>query len=343
MLRAVWSVVFLSTPHRTPRTLHTQYFVWHKTTLWREVCSLKIIVCRSRALCLIRTRRGLIFHLFHFLNASPLYFYHLTVMNNHLIHVQNGLVVWPHKVRLQVMSPTPLLRSAVQRLLPFIYHQSWQASAQQWILERTPQIQLVCSEVDKRLSIGRVASPLLCRREKQVQSLQEFITPLEVHPTFEARETCRKKRTQTEIEQRPKKLTGDNEREKRLSTASERNGLDNKSSRSLKNTSRWSSRGEKTILLRLSEAEFHSKLLLEEQRNQILSEARSEIHMQKLKGRKSSASWTDKFILIVWRVYQANQVFENSRWEQARLQAELENREGTHHSYENSSRSGRIE
>ena len=46
---------------------------------------------------------------------------------------------------------------------------------------------LVCSEVDKRLSIGRVASPLLCRREKQVQSLQEFITPLEAHPTFEAR------------------------------------------------------------------------------------------------------------------------------------------------------------
>ena len=40
-------------------------------------------ICHSRAPCLTLTRHGLIFHLFHFLNASPLYFYHLTTRRLH--------------------------------------------------------------------------------------------------------------------------------------------------------------------------------------------------------------------------------------------------------------------
>ena len=70
------------------------------------------IVGPSRAPCLILIRHGLIFHLFHFLNASPLYFNHLTVTNNHQIHaLQGGLVDWLFQVRLQIprhftLSPT---------------------------------------------------------------------------------------------------------------------------------------------------------------------------------------------------------------------------------------------
>ena len=67
------------------RTLH-----WKRVLAFgpRMLCDarcvpFKTIVCRSRASCLFRTRCGLIFHLAQFFhNASPLLFFHLTVMNN---------------------------------------------------------------------------------------------------------------------------------------------------------------------------------------------------------------------------------------------------------------------
>ena len=63
--------------------------------------------------------------------------------------------------------------------------------------------------------------------------------------------------------------------------------------------------------------------------NPILSEARSEMHMQELKTKTADIALRElnrQFILIVW----STTIRENSRREQAWLQAELENRERAH-------------
>ena len=84
---------------------------------------------------------------------------------------------------------------------------------------------------------------------------------------------------------------------------------------------------------KLSEAEYHTRLLLEEQRNQILSEARSEMNVQEfLKKKKKSADMVlresnRQIHSHRMGLYQANQVYENSRREQIPLFAEMENRE----------------
>ena len=80
--------------------------IWGRPFLFffffRFCVTCKTTVRRSHASCLIRARRGLIFHPFLFLSIFPLYFILLTVMNNHLIHAQqDGLVDWPYKVILQ--------------------------------------------------------------------------------------------------------------------------------------------------------------------------------------------------------------------------------------------------
>ena len=90
----------------------------------------------------------------------PLYYYHLAVTANHLIHGQQDcLVVEPHEVLLQVMSPTPSWRSAVQRLLLFTDRQGGQVFAP------------FSSPV--RPSIGRSASPLLMQSRRDTRSVQE--------------------------------------------------------------------------------------------------------------------------------------------------------------------------
>ena len=107
--------VFVYTPHRVARTLHTvsrarlhtHYFPAFGSMMHCDAkcVTFKTIVRRSRASCLILTRRGLIFHLFLFfitlLHSETL----LTVMNNHLIHAQqDGLVDLPYKVLLHFLS-----------------------------------------------------------------------------------------------------------------------------------------------------------------------------------------------------------------------------------------------
>ena len=65
--------------------------------------------------------------------------------------------------------------------------------------------------------------------------------------------------------------------------------------------------GEQAALSKLSAAECHTRLLLEEQRSQILSEARSEMNMQDFCFEKKqkvqtwpSVNLNDRFILIEW-------------------------------------------
>ena len=106
-------------------------------------------------------------------------------MNDHPIHAQpDGPVDWPYKLLLQVMSPTPLLRSSVQRLPKF--------SAQCTILARTSQLHLCLRKWMRDKALECWIHHCSRRTEKQVQPLQEFITPLEkvlcqAHLTFEAR------------------------------------------------------------------------------------------------------------------------------------------------------------
>ena len=55
---------------------------------------------------------------------------------------QDCLFDWPYTVRLQVMSPTPPLRSAGQRLILFTDHQGGQVCAQKTILVTAPHLHL---------------------------------------------------------------------------------------------------------------------------------------------------------------------------------------------------------
>ena len=101
--------------------------------------------------------------------------------------------------------------------------------------------------------------------------------------------------------------------------------------------------GEQTALSRLSEAEFHTGLFLEEQRNHVFSEAKSEMNMQ-----QSRAESADYAIRELNRQihYHPNHGFETSRWEQACFQAVLEIRARAHQTArinKTVQRSGRIE
>ena len=94
---------FMKNRHHTvtAHTLHTQHFLLRGSRLLcDEKCVLfETTVRHSRASCLIRTRRGLIFHAYIFFSTLPLHFVLLTVMNNHLIQAQqDGLVDWQYKV-----------------------------------------------------------------------------------------------------------------------------------------------------------------------------------------------------------------------------------------------------
>ena len=109
VLKWKFPAVFICKHYIAPRTLwhfaHVPFSrVWLKiesqTQCEANFVPSKQMFSRPRATRLIRTRHGLIFHLFHFLDVSTLYFNHLAVTNTDLIHAQqDGLVDWPYKVR----------------------------------------------------------------------------------------------------------------------------------------------------------------------------------------------------------------------------------------------------
>ena len=140
--------------------------------------SLKRIVCRSRASCLIHCW---IIHFSHIHNTTPLYFHHLIVTAEHPTHgQQDGFVVCPCTVRSQVVSPTPPWRSAVQRWLQFTDHQGGHSvdnSGED--VTSAP----VFSEVEGRQSIGRLASPLPMQKrvERSKCNPREKIITLNSH------------------------------------------------------------------------------------------------------------------------------------------------------------------
>ena len=93
-------------------------------------------------------------------------------------------------------------------------------------------------------------------------------------------ETGRDILTRTEIEPRPKKRAGDRIRTEYREVRDH-----------LQLRADGAAEGEQAALSRLSKAEFHTISLLEEQRNQILSEARSEMHMQDFLKRQKVQTW----------------------------------------------------
>ena len=118
---------------------HTQHFLACGSRHIRRSETVKeLFVHHSRAPCLIRTCRCLntIFHIsLHFsqnINIFHFSFYTLAVRTQfHRIHGQQDcLVVRPYRVRSHGLSPTPSLRSAVQKLLLFTMHQGKQVLAQ---------------------------------------------------------------------------------------------------------------------------------------------------------------------------------------------------------------------
>ena len=88
--------------------------------------------------------------------------------------------------------------------------------------------------------------------------------------------------------------------------------------------------GEKAALSRLSEAEYHTRLLLEEQKNRKLSEARSELNMQELRFETADRALQDSGLQLHFQrieLHQANQLSHHSKREKKWPCTELKRRE----------------
>ena len=242
-------------------------------------------------------------HPFLFFTTFPLCFILLTVMNNHSIHAQqDGLVDWPHKVLLQVLSPTPLLKSAVHRLLLFTYHQRDQVSAQCTSRVRTSQLHLCLRKwMRDKASEGLSLSLHMQKREARTATARIH------HPTGESstsssahiRSAVRLVATHSHI----RKSSRDTRREQETNSSCDRIRTERQEVRDHRRFREdEAAEGEDAASSRLSGAEHHTRLLFEEHRNQILSEARSEKDMQEVRSENadkwSPANHTDKFILI---------------------------------------------
>ena len=134
-------------------------------------------------------------------------------------------------------------------------------------------------KVDERQSIGRLASPLLIAEERSKCNfcvnlslyMSKFHVTLITHSKHG--ETCCDTLTETEVEQGHKKRTGETTHKKEKQLTNERTRAEQQEVRDFqKFRAEEAVQGEHEALLRLSEAEFHSGVLLEEQRNQTLSE-----------------------------------------------------------------------
>ena len=170
----------------------------------------------------------------------------------------------------------------------------------------------------------------VCRREKQVQQLQEFIIPLEKSSmSSSAHFRSAGRLVATHSHRRTSSRHPRCVQETKISqvTGYELNGKKFEITSDSKKTKQPKEKTEpyQDSLQRNIIRDYFFK----EQRNQILSEARSEMNMQELRSENadmSTANQTDKFILIAWNPTIRIR-YENSRRAQAWLEAELENRE----------------
>ena len=140
----------------------------------------------------------------------------------------------------------------------------------------------VSGEVDERQSTGMLDSPLL------MQKREASAVPVRIYHSTEESSVSSSPHIRSAV--RPvaiyshKKKSGRDPRSvQETHSASERIRTEHQEVRyHLQLCAHEAAEREKTALARLSEAEFHTRLLLEERRNQLRSGARSEVNVQEL-------------------------------------------------------------
>ena len=88
--------------------------------------------------------------------------------------------------------------------------------------------------------------------------------------------------------------------------------------------------GENTALSKLSEAEYHTRLLLEEQKNHVFSEARSELNLQEERVESAGRALHESHLQLHFQcmgLHQANQLSDHPKKLKDWLCTELEKRE----------------
>ena len=153
------------------------------------------------------------------------------------------------------MSPTPLLKLAVQRLLLLSYHQGEQVSVQCTILVRTLQSRLCLRKWMRDKASEGWLHRCSHRREKQEKHLsikwRKFCVKL-ISPS-KRRGTCRDVLTQTEIDETQEAYRRHIPHGKEYGPNIKKFGI------TLKSRADEAAEGERAALSRLSEAEYHPK------------------------------------------------------------------------------------
>ena len=159
---------------------------------------------------------------------------------------------------IQSMSPTPSWRSAVRRLLLFTDHQEGYVSAQYTIPMLTSHLRPCLRKWMRDNASEGCLYRCVCSREKQVQQLQEFITPLEkVLRQAHIRSAGRLVATHSH----KRKSSRDPRREQETYSASDRMRTERKEVRDhLRFREDEAAKGVNAAKIRLSETEFHTRL-----------------------------------------------------------------------------------
>ena len=195
------------------------------------------------------------------------------------------------------MSPTPSWRSAVRRLLLITNHQGGYVFAQFSIPVRTSLLRPCLRKWMRDKASEGWLCRCVCSREKQVQQLQEFITPLE-KSSMSSSADFRIAGSLVATHSHRRKSSRDPRRVQETYSASDRIRTERQEVRDhLRFREDEAAKGVKAAKIRLSETEFHTRLcvaefhtglLPEEQTNQMLSEARSEIITQEFRSEERS-------------------------------------------------------
>ena len=148
---------------------------------------------------------------FSFLSTFPLQFILLTVMNSNSVHAQqDGLVLLAIQSPLAGYEPTTTVEINIAKVTS-VHLPSRRASlCSVFKSGEDATTTLVSSEVDEKQSMGMLASPLLMQKRGASAALARiYVLGVKLISHSKRGETCRDKLIQTEIEQRPKKRTGD--------------------------------------------------------------------------------------------------------------------------------------
>ena len=210
----------------------------------------------------------------------------------------------PNRASSQVVSPTILSKSAVRRLRLCCYRREEQALGRLTTLARTSRLRL--------LRLKWMKDEIWESQERKVNA-----TPFRTYHSKKENSESRSSHVPTNTE-RPEARGDALTQEKVKSTFTD----------FLELRADHAAQGENAALSKLSEA-YHTRLLLEEQKNHTLSDARSELHMQELRVESADRALLEIRPTASQRIklYQAKQLSDQSRREKDWLCTELEERE----------------